>query len=175
MVLLYLVLTKALMAQNEVGPEGDKLVWLLLILIIPIGFILAKLLKKSSNTKKKPFVSYRKILITLEKDKKYYPDYLKLTVKNTGNEDLDLDKPMLIFSNSWLSRKFRLKGSGNRVFYPLYLEVGKTHELEIDLNKFYKHDKGLKKFPKTSVKILDVKGKKLGIKSVYIRKTLLNG
>ena len=166
--------SKALMAQNEVGPDGDKLIWLILFFIIPILFFSYKFFRKNSGKKKKPFVAFSKIELSLSKDKKYYPGILTLTVKNSGSKDLDLDKPMLVFSNFWLNRKFRLKGSENRTFYPLYLEAGKTHELDIDLNKFYKHDKSLKKFPKASIKIMDVKGKKLGSKHIYLRKTLLN-
>ncbi len=171
---LFLGFSKVLMAQNEVGPDGDKLVWLLLFFLLPILFLGYKFFRKNPGKKKKPFIAYRKVEVSLAKDKKYYPDILTLTVKNTGSKDLDLDKPLLVFSNFWLNRKFRLKGSENRTFYPLYLEAGKTHELDIDLNKFYKHDKSLKKFPKASIKIMDIKGKKLGSKHIYLRKTLLN-
>ena len=61
---------------------------------------------------------------------------------------------------------------GNRTFYPQYLEKGKTHTLQIDLTRFYSHDKSLKKFPKAKIVISDVKGKRLGSTSVYLRKTL---
>ena len=102
----------------------------------------------------------------------YYPDKLELTIKNTGNTYVDLDRPMLVFDNFWLKRKFRLSGAGKRLFYPLYLEKGQKHTLEIDINRFYRHDKRLKKFPKTKIIAYDIKGKRLGSKSVYLRKTL---
>ncbi len=168
-----LSLSQHIFAQNEIGPEGDKLIWFLSIpvLIIVLFFVFRKKNKKKI-TKQKSIFQRSKIKIELEKDKLYYPGSLTLKVKNTGNSDIDLDKPLLILDNFWLKRKFRLKGMDNRTLYPLYLERGKTHTLQIDLTRFYSHDKKLKKFPKAKLIIYDVKGKKLGSKSVYLRKTL---
>ncbi|MCF6332587.1 MAG: hypothetical protein L3J11_04810 [Draconibacterium sp.] len=161
-------------AQNEVKPDGDKLIWIfLVILLVAISFfIFRKSNNKNVSSVKNPFLQFKRVEIQIEKDRLYYPDNLKLTVKNSGNTDLDLDRPLFILDNFWLKRKFKLKGMGNRIFYPLYLEKGKTHTLQIDLNRFYSHDKSLKKFPKAKVSIFDVKGKRLGSKSVYLRKTL---
>ena len=168
-----LLISQLIFAQNEIGPEGDKLIWFLLIpvIIIVLFFVFRKKSKKRS-TKQQPFFQRNKISIELKKDKLYYPDSLTLKVRNTGNSDIDLDKPLLILDNFWLKRKFKLKGMDNRTFYPLYLEKGKTHTLQIDLNRFYSHDKKLKKFPKAKLVIYDIKGKRLGSKSVYLRKTL---
>ena len=170
---IFLLKSQLIFAQNEIGPEGDKLIWFLLIpvIIIVLFFVFRKKNKKTS-TKQNPFFQRSKIIVELKKDKLYYPGSLTLKVKNTGNTDIDLDKPLLILDNFWLKRKFKLKGMDNRNFYPLYLEKGKTHSLQIDLNRFYSHDKKLKKFPKAKVVIYDVKGKKLSSKSVYLRKTL---
>ena len=60
----------------------------------------------------------------------------------------------------------------NRMFYPLYLEKGKNHTLDIDLYRFYRHDKGLKKYPKVKIVVFDVKGRRLAGKAVFLRKTL---
>ena len=170
---LFLSFHLTLFAQNEIGPEGDKLIWFLLIpvIIIVLFFVFRKKNKKRS-TKQKPFFQRSKISIELGKEKLYYPSSLTLKVKNGGGFDIDLDKPLLILDNFWLKRKFRLKGMDNRTLYPLYLEKGKTHTLQIDLTRFYSHDKKLKKFPKAKIIIYDVKGKRLGSKSVYLRKTL---
>ena len=96
-----------------------------------------------------------------------------MKVKNAGNSDIDLGQPLLVFDNFWLKRKFKLKGMENRTFYPLYLEKGKTHTLQIDLTRFYSHDKKLKKFPKAKISVFNVKGKRLKSKSIYLRKTLI--
>jgi len=171
---ILLLISKALFAQNEIGPEGHKLLWIVIFLALFIAafFFLYKRTGKLSRKSSRSFFVGRGIRVDLEKDSLYYPDRLTLKVKNAGNSDIDLDQPLLVFDNFWLKRKFRLKGFANRNFYPLYLEKGRTHTLEIDLNRFYQHDKRLRKFPKTKVIVSNVKGKRLASKSVYIRKTL---
>jgi len=171
----FLLSSQLVFAQNEIGPEGSKLVWFLLaIVLLSVGFIFtAKPFKKNPKEKKQPFFRRRKLNIELKKDALYYPDFLTLKIKNSGNTDIDVDQPLLVFDNFWLTRKFKIKGMENHSFYPLYLEKGKTHTLQIDLNRFYRHDKKLKKFPKTKIILRDVNGKKLGHKSVFLRKTLL--
>ncbi len=162
-------------AQTEVGPEGPKLLWglLLVILLFSVIFLIGRFLeRKKEGAKKKSVFKRNSLSIQLEKDKVYFPDFLTLSVQNTGNRAVDLDQPLLIFSNLWIKRNFRLKGMHNRQIYPLYLEAGKTHKLEIDLNRFYRHDKSLKKYPKSKIVIYDVKGKKFGSRSIFLRKTL---
>lgn len=165
-----LISTIDLSARNEIGPEGNKI--LLVLLILVVGIILWLVFRKKGN-KKQPFFVRQKVKIELEKDRLYYPDELKLTVRNTGNVDIDLDRPLLIFDSFWLKRKFRLKGFENRSFYPLYLIKSKTHTLNIDLNHFYSYDKKLKRYPKVKVALFNVKGSRLGSISVYLRKTLV--
>lgn len=158
-------------AQNEVKPDGDKL--LAFIVVIAAFTILYFVFGKKGSIRGRPILARRKVDITLEKDRVYFPDYIRMKVTNKGNVDIDLDKPLLVLDNFWLKRKFRLKGMQNRTFYPLYLEKGKTHHLTIDLNGFYLHDKKLKRYPKATVRLFDVKGRRLGSKAVYLRKTLV--
>lgn len=167
---ILLVFNLAAFAQNEVKPDGDKLLYI--IAFLATGVIVFFILGKKSMVKKPLFIR-KKVSVELEKDRLYFPDNIKMKVKNIGNTDIDLDKPLLILDNFWLKRKFRLKGMENRTFYPLFLEKGKTHTLTIDLNRFYMHDKKLKKYPKVVLVLTDVKGKRLGSKSVYLRKTLV--
>jgi hypothetical protein len=172
--LVFLSFSPFIYAQDEIGPDGDKLLGMIVVLVVlsVVFLILMKKGKKTSRSGKQPFLQFKRVRIDLEKDRMYYPDTIKLTVKNTGNSDIDLDRPLLVFDNFWLKRKFRLNGTDNRVFYPLYLEKGKTHTLEIDINRFYFHDKSLKKFPKSKITLYDMSGKRLGSKSVFFRKTL---
>lgn len=173
LIICFVLSSQLIFAQNEIGPEGDKLIWFFFVLLgLALVFILFRKKDKNTAKVKRPLFQYRKIKIELGKDSLYYPDSLNLKVTNTGSMDIDLDKPVLVFDNFWLKRKFKLKGMGNRTFYPLYLEKGKTHSLQIDLSGFYSHDKLLKKFPKAKVSLFDVKGKRLGSKSVFLRKTL---
>ncbi|HKI89625.1 MAG TPA: hypothetical protein VKA38_11405 [Draconibacterium sp.] len=175
-IFIFLIFSKLIFAQNEVGPDGNKLIWVILIAIalaVVFLFLLRKSIRKNTSSKKRrPFFAYRRVRVELTKDRLYYPDKLRLIVKNIGNTYIDLDRPLLVFDRFWLQRKFRLNGIGNRLFYPLYLEKKQEHTLEIDINRFYYHDKTLKRFPKTKIIIYDVKGKRLGSKSIYLRKTL---
>ena len=174
-ILVFLLNAQVIFAQNEIGPEGTKLMWGFLIIVVSILALFLYFRKSMKLTKfaKKPFFQNKKVHISIEKDRVYYPDNLKLTIRNSGNSDIDLDKPLLVLDNFWIKRKFKLKGMENHTFYPLYLEKGKSHTLQIDLNRFYTHDKSLKKFPKAKVILFDVNGKQLGNKSIYLRKTLL--
>ena len=171
---LFLVTTKYIFSQNEVGPDGDKLLGILIaVALLGIVFLLLKRAEKKKTSKSRgTFFQFKRVQIEIKKDRVFYPDTLTLSVRNTGNTDIDLDNPLLILDNFWLKRKFKIKGMQNHILYPLYLESGKIHTLEIDINRFYRHDKSLKKFPKAKIVISDVKGKRLGSKSVFLRKTL---
>ena len=170
LLIIILVSTLKLSAQNEIGPDGDKLLWLLgiFLLLVIVFFVLRK-----KGDKKRPLFAREKIKIELDKDRRYFPDYLTLNVKNAGNIDIDLDRPLLVFDNFWRKRKFRLSGTNNRVFYPLYMTKGYNHTLNIDLNHFYSYDKKLKRYPKVKITISNVKGKRLGSSSIFLRKTLI--
>ncbi len=162
-----------LFAQNEIGPEGDKLIWFFLLLCLLLVVLVWRITKLKIGNFKKPLFGKSKIEIYLKKEKIYFPNFLTLTIKNSGNKDVDLDRPVLIFDNFFYKRKFKLKGVNNIQVYPLYLEAGKTHSLKIDLNHFYSHDKLLKRHQKIKVVIYDMKGKLKGSKSTFIKKTLV--
>ena len=150
--LLFILLasTLKLSAQTVVGPDGHKLVW---ILIFVLATIIMMVVIRKKGDKKRPLFAREKIKIELEKDRLYYPDTLILNVKNAGNIDIDLDRPLMVFDNFWLKRKFRLKGTDNRIFYPLFMVKGYNHTLNIDLNHFYSYDKKLKRYPKVKITI----------------------
>ena len=172
-ILILSCFSSELFAQNEIGPDGGKLIWLLLIgLALAVLFFALGGAGKKQQIRFGPILQRQRVRIDLQKDRLYYPDYLNLTIKNTGNADIDLERPLLTFDNFWLKRNFRINGMNKLTFYPLYLEKGKTHTLVIDLNRFYRHDKRLKRYPKVKIRLSNVKGKKLGHRSVYLRKTL---
>lgn len=168
---ILLVSTLKIFAQNEIGPDGDKLIWFFVILLL--GVVMFFVFRKLTGRKEIPIFVREKVKVDLQKDRLYYPDNVKLELQNTGNTDVDIDRPMLVFDNFWLKRKFRLKGTHGRSFYPLYLEKKKTHQLNIDLSPFYSYDKKLIKYPKLKVLIFNIKGKKLGKSVIYLRKTLI--
>jgi len=179
LIIRFLLITiQSVLAENIIGPEGHKLIWVAGFILFLLFLLIVSAKSKKKGTRKKnyniPFIKRNKIKITLKKDRIYYPDFLELTIINTANTDIDIDYPLLIFSNDWLSRKFRLKGTNSYNFYPLYLGKGEKHTLSIDLNRFYNHDKSLKRFPRTKIVIYEVNGQKLGSEKVMLRKTLFN-
>jgi len=174
-IFFFLAFSVPVFAQNEVGPEGHKLVWFALVLIVAgIGVFFWANSEKSKPGFNMPFLKKQKVRVELTKDRLYYPDYIELTVTNTGKTDVDIDAPLLVFSGMWYSRKFKLKGTNNNHYYPLYLMQGQNHRLNIDLNRFYGFDKSLKRLPRVKVVVSDVNGKKLGSRKVLLRKTLFN-
>jgi hypothetical protein len=170
---LFLILFQQSYAQGEIGPEGNKLL-LVLLGIIALVVILVFILKlKIDPGKFSHFFAGRSIKIEIKKDRRYYPDNLELVLKNNGNSEVDISQPLLVFDNFWFKRKFKLKGTNNYNFYPLILEKGNTHSLRIDLNRFYRHDNRLKKYPKVRIIISERNGKRIGSESVFLRKTLV--
>ncbi len=157
------------------GSDGYILLWAFgVVILLAVVYLIVNRLKPATGKRKQPFFfgSRKCIGLELGKDRKYYPDLLKADITNCGRVDVDLDQPMLIFRSIWMKRKFRLKGTVRHTFYPLLLEPGKVHSLQIDLNHFYKHDRALKRFPQVSVEIYEVGGRRLSSKSVMLRKTL---
>lgn len=164
-------------AQNEVAPEGDKLIWFVVILAaIPVVYYLInQLVRKSGSPKVKPFsIPRRKLNIDLLKDRQYRPSVLTLKITNKSRKDIDLEAPVLCFRKIWSKRKFKLKGINRYEIYPLYLEAGKTHELRIDLSVFYSHDRKLKRFYWAKVRVMDTKGKKYSSSYITLRKSLFS-
>lgn len=157
------------------GPDGLALLIIIgIVLILPVIYFLYRYFRqgKIKSGASKPLWTRKRLVIELLKDRKYYPDFIKMTVRNIGKSDVDLDQPLLIFRNFWTKRKFKLKGTNRYNFYPLLLEPGKIHDLTIDLNHFYRHDKRLKRYPRITVVVSDVNGKKFAPQSIMLRKTL---
>ncbi|KOH45285.1 hypothetical protein [Sunxiuqinia dokdonensis] len=164
-------------AQNEVAPEGYKLLWVVVISVaIPVVYyFIKKILQKPGSRKGKPVsVSRRKLKIDLLKDRTYRPNVLTLNITNNSKKDIDLEAPVLCFRKIWSKRKFKLKGINRYEIYPLYLEAGKTHELRIDLGVFFNHDRTLKRFYWAKIRVWDTKGKKYSSSYITLRKSLFS-
>lgn len=178
--LFFVILTSSpisLLAQNQVEPEGYKLIWFVLILLaIPVVYYFVnKALGKAANVKGRPVsVARRKLRIDLVKDRKYRPNVLTLRVTNLSKKDIDLKAPILTFRKIWSKRKFKLKGINRYEIYPLFLEAGKMHELRIDLSVFFNHDRKLKRFYWAKIRIYDTKGKKYSSSYITLRKSLFS-
>lgn len=167
--------TSRLLANNEIGPEGHKLVWLLVIVVV-LGLAAFFFLFRPKGAKgfKFKLPVRKKVTVELKKDRLYYPRNLELIITNQGKTDVDLGNPMLVLSSIWVTRKFKLKGTNKNWYYPLYLMKDQTHTLNIDLHRFYGFDRTLKRLPRARVVVKDVKGRQLGSRKVLLRKTLFN-
>ncbi len=159
---------------NVKGPDGYAFLGILITLLLPLViYLIVRLIgKRSRKTGNRFFLRKHTLALTLDKNKLYHPESLRMAVRNTGNTDVDIDRPMLVFSWYLLQRKFKLKGTEGYHFYPLLLEPGKVHELSIDLGHFYRYDPHLKKFPKITIAVNSIDGSCSVKKSVRIRKTL---
>lgn len=175
-ILLFIVPFR-LFAQNEVQPEGSKLLWaigVLIALAIIYYLLVHRFIKKNESQKKSGTFFNRKLKVELEKDRDYKPRVLTLRVINRSRHDVDLEAPLLVFRKLRSIRKFKLKGMNRYQIYPLYLEGGKNHELRIDLSVFYNHDKRLRKYYWAEVKVQDARGKKYSSGYVTLRKSLFS-
>jgi len=173
----FLVFPLAASAQNEVRPEGYKLLWFVAVLVaIPVAYyLISRLVQKTRNQKSRSVsVSWRKLKIDLLKDRPYRPNVLTMRVTNRSRKDIDLQAPVLCFRKIWSKRKFKLKGINRYEIYPLYLEAGKTHELRIDLSVFYSHDRKLKRFYWAKIRVFDTHGKKYSSSYITLRKSLFS-
>lgn len=157
-----------------VGPEGWKLIYVFLIILAGLAlFMIPRRRSKIKSKIKQPLFKFKRIEFIIEKDKKYYPESLKLIIRNKGNMDVDIDSPLLVFDNFWYKKKFKLKGSDGYSYYPLFLEKGKAHIHNVHLPKFYTLYKKLSGYPKIKISIYELNGKLLISRSVYLRKTLI--
>jgi hypothetical protein len=170
--ILLTLLEKPLLHYFKTGwaPIDDNLHLILLVVLLSFIFSFIYLFKKISYI---TWFSKQKVRVEIGKSRLYYPEFVKLSITNTGSTDIDFDRPLLVFDNWWLKRKFRISGVEGRNIYPLYLEKGKTHTLNIDLSPFYGYDRKLKGYPKIRISVFNIKGKYLGGHAVYVRKTLI--
>ena len=164
-----------LQIQNEVGPEGQKLWVIPMLLLLLLGAYLLfrrQTIKKPGSHKKKFSLSLKRITVDLHKDRNFRPKVLILKVKNNRRKDVDIEAPVLVFRKLWSKRKFKLKGMNRYEIYPLYLEAGKEHELQINLSVFHEHDRSIRRFYWAKVFVFDTKGRKYSSKYVTLRKSL---
>ncbi len=169
---LLTILEKPFLQYFQTGwsPIDDNLHLILLLIALSLVFGLVFLVKKIRYI---TWFSKQKVRVEIGKSRLYYPEFVKLTITNIGSTNVDFDRPLLVFDNWWMKRKFRISGVEGRNIYPLYLEKGKTHTLNIDLSPFYGYDRKLKSYPKVRIEVFNIKGKYLGGHAVYLRKTLI--
>ena len=172
-IVLALLLSNRAMAANEIGPEGLNLLLIVLISIISLTIIWLLFFRKGKlSFPKNPFS--RKLNVKLVKNKYYKPTHLNLIIENISKKDIDIEAPVILFRKLFAKRKFKLKGINKSEIYPLYLEKGKTHDLNINLSVFHNYDRKLKKYYWCRVFFGDTKGRKYSTKYVKLRSSLFS-
>jgi hypothetical protein len=142
-----------LLQIETIGPEGDKLIWVFLTIVLIIGLFF--LLKGKFNSKNKGifqrFSFSRGVKINLEKNKKLHPTVIHLNVINQSSKAITIQHPILRFKRGKNTKAFKIKGVNSSSIYPLYLEAKQTHKLPVLLQSFYDYDKKLKGFPRLRI------------------------
>lgn len=175
---LFLFDPLALFAGNETDPEKLQLLRIIAILIVILVLIIGWEAWKVWNNRKNPgslfrFLKKVKLNVALSKDRLFRPQVLTLTIRNTGKYEADLNAPVLEFRKIWSKRKFKLNGINGRQVYPLYLQPGVTHQLEIETSTFHQYDRSIKSFYWARIYVSDIEGRRWKSNSVKLRKSLV--
>ncbi len=94
-----------------------------------------------------------------------------LEVKNEGNVRFVLEAPTLEFRKGMTVRRFKLKGDGTQN-YPIQLPEGQKHELQVNLDVFYKHDPALRSYWLARVHLKTSDGSSFSTSSVILSQNL---
>lgn len=121
--------------------------------------------KLSFNKKKVPYAAE----ISLDKDQRFNPSTIGMTVTNTGINDVDLNSPVIIFKRWFSKRKFRVLKVEHAEIYPLLLEPGKIYELDISLDQFYVAVPELQLACRMSIEMKDRNGKRFKSQTIRLK------
>lgn len=168
---------QSIVSRLAEGFEKETLVWIILILIIPflaiLSIVLYRILRNIQPIKLSRFLKSVKLEIELEKDKPLRPQVLTMTIRNTGKNEADINSPVIEFRKIWSVRKFKLNGiSGNQI-YPMFIDVGKAHQLRIETATFHQYDRSIKSFYWARIFVTDVDGRQWKSNKVKLRKSLV--
>jgi hypothetical protein len=175
---LFLFDPLALFSGNETDPEKLQLIRinaiLLLILCLIVGWEIWKLFQRKKNSG--GFFRLMKkidLKIVLQKDRLFHPQVLTLTIFNSGKNEADLNAPVLEFRKIWSTRKFKLNGINGQQVYPLFLQPGIKHQLQIETSTFHQYDRSIKDFYWARIYVSDIEGRKWKSNNVKLRKSLV--
>lgn len=135
---------------ETVGPQGDKLIWVLLIMVA-IALMAYFFVRKSSFN----LPSFKsKVIVKAEKNKIYHPTVIHLKIENRKKKAIVIEHPVVRFRRGRNTKAFKIRAVNARSIYPLYLEANKTHELAVALEPFYEYDPKLKKFSRLRIEFI---------------------
>ena len=168
----------AIFSGNETDPEKLQLLRIIAILVIILGLLMARGIwkffqKKENRSRIFWFLNKVKLEVTLEKDRLFRPQVLTMTISNIGKQEADLNAPVIEFRKIWTKRKFKLNGIKGQQVYPLFLNPGLTHELQIETATFHQYDRTIKSFYWARIYVSDVEGHQWKSNKVKLRKSLV--
>lgn len=136
-----------LLQIETVGPEGEKLLWIFLVLLL-LGLFTFVASKKGFINR---FSYSSSVLLSVEKNKIYHPTSILFNIENKEKKSIIIQNPVLRFKRGSAEKAFKIKSVNTSSIYPLYLEPGKNHELSVALQPFYDFDKNLKKYSRLRI------------------------
>ena len=168
----------SLFTGNETDPEKLQLLRIIGILLVILGLIITRGIwlffrKKENYSRFFWFLSKVKLEVTLEKDRLFRPRVLTMTISNTGKQEADLNAPVIEFRKIWTKRKFKLNGIKGQQVYPLFLNPGLTHELQIETATFHQYDREIKSFYWARIYVTDISGHQWKSNKIKLRKSLV--
>lgn len=157
-----------LLQIQTVGPEGEKLAWMFLILFV---IVLVAIIFKRKWTMKWPNFSSA-ISVTIQKNKIYHPTVVSFSITNHEKKAIVIEHPVLRFKRGRRKKAYKIKTVNSKAIYPLYLEPNKTHELPVSLQNFYEFDKKLKRLSRLRIEFTYNKNRFKSSKYVLLKPTL---
>lgn len=143
------------------------------LLFAVLGYELIRFLRNRNSGFLSIFFRKVKLNVHLEKDRLFYPKVLTITIRNTGNQVVDISAPVLEYRKIWSKRKFKLNGVSGQQIYPLLLDPGKVHRLPIETSTFHQYDREIKTYYWARIYVSDVEGRKWKSNDVKLRKSLV--
>jgi hypothetical protein len=121
--------------------------------------------KLSFSNRTKPYSAK----IKLSKNRHFNPDYVEMTVTNTGLKEIDLNAPVIIFRRWFTKRKFRVLKVEHSEIYPILLDRDRTYILDISLEQFYETVPELQLACRMSVEMKDLKGNRFKSQTIRLK------
>ncbi len=149
--------------------------WILITSVLVIGYLFltrTRTFAKGTDGKKLSFNKRRvpyAAEISLEKSQKLNPSIIGMTVTNIGTNEIDLNSPVIIFKRWFSKRKFKVLKVEHSEIYPILLEPGKTHGLDISLDQFYEAVPELQLACRVSIEMKDRNGKRFKSQTIRLK------
>jgi len=156
--------------------EKETLMQIIAILAILLAILLGyETFRFFRNNRHKVFLRFFRrvqLEILLQKDRPLRPQFLTMTIRNTGKREANIESPVLEFQKIWTKRKFKLNGKNGQNIYPMFIDLGHIHQLQIETSTFHQYDRSIKSFYWARIRVTDVDGRKWKSNSVKLRKSL---